>query len=88
LLENTNLYERLETILLVIVRNIVNEKIVDKRMHLSIYIIDIDEVVLQARSYVTKSIKVDIILDNDVLELSQNRISLHLHSKQIQIDRI
>jgi len=88
LLEDTNLYKYLETILSIIVRDIVDEKIVNKRMHLSIYVIDIDKVVFQARSYVIKSIKADVILGNDVLELSQNRINLHLYSKQMQIDRI
>jgi len=86
--KDTNLYKRLETMLSIIVRDIVNKKIINKRMYLFIYVVDIDEVVLQARSYVTKSIKVDVILGNDVLELLQNRINLYLYSKQMQIDRI
>jgi len=86
--KDTNLYKRLETMLSIIVRDIVNKKIVKKRIYLFIYVVDIDEVVLQARSYVTKSIKVDVILGNDVLELLQNRINLYLYSKQMQIDCI
>jgi len=79
--KDTNLYKRLETILSIIVRDIVDKKIVDKQMHLSIYIIDANKVVLEARFYVTKDIKADIILGNNVLELSQNKINLYLYSK-------
>ncbi len=53
----------------IIVQDIVGEKIVNKRIHLSIYIIDINEIVLEARLYVIKDIKADVILGNDVLEL-------------------
>jgi len=74
--------------LLVIVQDIVDKKIIDKQMHLSIYIIDANKVVLEARLYVTKDIKAGVILDNNILELSQNKISLYLYSKQIQIDCI
>jgi len=70
LLKDINLYKRLKTILSIIVRDIVNEKIVDKRIYLSIYIVNINEVVLEARLYVIKSIKASVILDNDILELS------------------
>jgi len=88
LLKNANLYERLETILSIIVRDIVNEKIIDKDMHSFIYIVNINKVVLEAHLYVTRDIKANVILNNNVLELSQNYISLHLYSKQMQIDRI
>jgi len=88
LLKDVNLYKRLNTILLVIVQDIVDKKIIDKQMHLSIYIIDANKVVLEARLYVTKDIKAGVILDNNILELSQNKISLYLYSKQIQIDCI
>jgi sucrose-6-phosphate hydrolase SacC (GH32 family) len=83
-----NLYERLNIVSLVIVQDIVNKKIINKRMHLSIYVIDVNEVVLEARSYITKDIKIDIILDNDVLEMFKNKISLHLHNKRMQINNV
>jgi len=83
-----NLYERLDIVSLVIVQDIVNKKIINKRMHLSIYVIDVNEVVLEARSYITKDIKIDIILDNDVLEMFKNKISLHLHNKRMQINNV
>jgi len=70
LLKDTNLYERLKTMSLVIVQDIVNKKIINKRMHLSIYIVDINKVVLEARLYITKDIKASVILDNNALELS------------------
>jgi len=88
LLSKDNLYERLDIVSLVIVQDIVDKKIIDKRMHLFIYVIGVNEVVLEARSYVTKDIKTSIILDNDVLEMSKNKISLHLHSKRMQIDSV
>jgi len=83
-----NLYERLNIVSLVIVQDIVNKKIINKRMYLSIYVIDVNEVVLEARSYITKDIKIDIILDNDVLEMFKNKISLHLHNKRMQINNV
>ena len=61
-----------------------DEKIIDKCMYLIIYLIDFN-ITLQTRPYVIKSIKFDLILGNDVLELPQNKISLHLHSKKMQI---
>ena len=62
-----------------------DDKIIDKRMHLIIQLIDFKDVMLQTKSYVIKDIKVDLILNNDVLKLSQNKISLHLHNKKMQI---
>ena len=83
-----NLYEQLNIVSSIIARDMFNEKIIDKRMHLIIQLIDFKGVMLQARSYVIKDIKADLILDNDVLELPQNKISLHLHSKKMQIEVI
>jgi len=87
-LSKDNLYKRLDIFLLVIVQDIASKKIVNKQMYLSIYIIDVNKVVLKARSYVTKDIKIDIILGNNVLEMSKNKINLHLYSKQIQINNV
>jgi len=78
-----NLYNYLDIISLVTIEDIVDEKIVDKRMYLSIYIIEINKVILEARLYITKDIKVEIILDNNVLEVFQNKISPYLYNKQI-----
>ena len=69
LLLKDNLYKCLDTISFVVVQNIVNKRIVDKQMHLSIYIIDVNEVILKARLYVIKDIKVVIILVN-ILKVS------------------
>jgi hypothetical protein len=57
-------------------------------MQLLIYVLDVNEIILQACLYVIKSIKTSIILDNDVLEMFKNKISLHLYNKRMQIDRI
>jgi sucrose-6-phosphate hydrolase SacC (GH32 family) len=78
-----NLYNYLDIISLVTIEDIVDEKIVDKRIYLSIYIIEINKVILEARLYITKDIKVEIILDNNVLEVFQNKISPYLYNKQI-----
>lgn len=69
LLLKDNLYKCLDTISFVVVQNIVNKRIVDKQMHLPIYIIDVNEVILKARLYVIKDIKVVIILVN-ILKVS------------------
>jgi len=82
------LYARLNIVSSIIVRDIIDKKIVNKRMHLPIYIIDVNKIILEIHSYVTKSIKAKVILNNNVLEVSQNKINLHLHNKQMQIDRI
>jgi hypothetical protein len=87
-LSKDNLYKHLDIVLLIIVQDIVNKKIVDKKMHLSIYIIDVNKVVLEVRSYITKDIKASIILDNNILEVSKNKIGLYLYSKQIQISKV
>ena len=88
LLKEINLYEQLNIVSSIIARDMFDEKIIDKRMHLIIQLIDFKNVMLQARPYVTKDIKAGLILSNDVLKLSQNKISLHLHSKKMQIKAI
>jgi len=80
-LSKDNLYKRLDIVLSIIVRDIIDKKIVNKQMHLSIYIIDANDVILKARLYITNNIKIDIILDNNVLDMSQNKISLYLYNK-------
>lgn len=70
LLLKDNLYKCLDIISFVVVQNIVNKRIVNKQMHLSIYIIDVNEVILKARLYVIKDIKVVIILVNNILKVS------------------
>lgn len=69
LLFKDSLYKRLDTVLFITIYSIVDEKIVDKQIYLSIYIVD-TEVILETRLYVIKDIKADVILDSNVLELS------------------
>jgi len=54
----------------IIVQDIVNKKIVDKRIYLLIYIVDINKIIFEARLYITKNIKIEVVLDNNVLEVS------------------
>lgn len=50
-------------------------------MYLSIYVIDANNVILEARLYVIKNIKTSIILGNNVLDVLQNKISFYLYNK-------
>ena len=83
--KGVNLYGQLNIVSPIIARGMFDEKIIDKRMHLAIHLVNFN-VTLQIRSYVTKDIKAGLILGNDVLGLPQNKISLHLHSKKMQIE--
>ena len=85
--KEVNLYEQLDTVPSITARDMFDKMIIDKRMHLAIHLVD-SNVTLQARPYVTKGIKAGLILDNDVLGLPQNKISLHLHNKKMQIKAI
>ena len=80
LLKKVNLYKRLITVQSIIVRDLVEKKICNKRMNIIIEIVNIKEM-LFAILYVTTSIKVDIILDNDILNLSNNKIELYLYRR-------
>ena len=68
--KKVSLYKQLNIVSSIIARDMFDEKIIDKRMHLTIQLINFKDVMLQTRSYVIKDIKVDLILGNDVLELS------------------
>jgi hypothetical protein len=81
LLSKNNLYKCLDIILSIIVQNIVNKKIVNKQIYLSIYIIEVNKIVLEVCFYIIKDIKINIILDNNILEISLNKISFYLYSK-------
>ncbi len=81
MLSKNNLYKCLDIILSIIVQNIVNKKIVNKQIYLSIYIIEVNKIVLEVCFYIIKDIKINIILDNNILEISLNKISFYLYSK-------
>jgi len=53
----------------IIIQDIVDKNIVNKRIYLSIYIVDINKIILEVRLYITKNIKTKIILDNNILEV-------------------
>ncbi len=69
LLFKNNLFKKLDIVLFVTIQNIIDKKIVDKYIYLSIYIIDANKVVLEVCFYIIKEIKSDIILKNNILEL-------------------
>ena len=85
--QSINLFDRLISISLVTVRDIFDERIVDKQIHLLIHVKSSDDITktIETTSYVTKSIKIKVILDINVLEKSQNKITLHLHTKKMQL---
>ena len=85
--QDINLFERLIFTSLVTIRDISDERIVDKQIHLSIYVTGSDDITktIEATSYVTKRIKVEVMLDMNILEKFQNKITLHLHTKKMQL---
>ena len=72
---------------LVIVRDIFDERIVDKQIHLLIHVKSSDDVskTIETTSYIIKNIKTEVILNINILEKSQNMITLHLHTKKMQL---
>ena len=85
--QGINLFGRLILISLVTVRGIFDERIVDKQIYLSIHITGSDDIAktIETTPYITKGIKAGVILDMDVLGKSQNKITLHLHTKKMQL---
>ena len=83
-----NLFDRLISTSSVTMRGISDERIVDKQIHLSIHVTDSDDIAknIETTSYVTKDIKTEVIIDINVLERSQNKITLHLHTKKMQLE--
>ena len=79
-----NLYNKFNTIVFIIMRNIIDEKMMNKRYILDInIIIDNKIIILKIYSYIIKSIKTEIILSNDVYNILENRVNLHLYNKII-----
>ena len=85
--QGINLFGRLISTPPVTVRGISGERIVDKQIHLSIHVTGSDDIAktIEATPYVTKGIKAGVILGMDVLGKPQNKITLHLHTKKMQL---
>ena len=84
--QDINLFEPLIFTLLVTIRDISDERIVDKQIHLFIHVKSSDDVkIIEITSYVAKRIKVRVILVINVLEKSQNKITWYLHTKKMQM---
>ena len=73
-----NFYERLKNCASITVRNINDERIVDRQLNFFIYIINIknDVKLLNVHVYVNKSIEADVILNMNELKHEENDIIL------------
>ena len=84
--QSINLFDRLVSTSLVTVRDIFDERIVDKQIYILIHVKSRDDIkTIEATSYITKEIKIEVVLDMNVLEKSQNKITLYLHTKKMQL---
>ena len=83
--QGINLFDRLISTPLVTVRDISDERIVDKQIHFLIHVKSSEDITktIETTSYITKSIKAEIILDMNVLEKSQNKITLYQYTKKM-----
>ena len=77
----------------IIVRNIVDKRIVDKQMNIFLYIIIIDESLkrLNVKTYINKNIQTNVILDMVELDMNEldkieNDITIWLNRKKMQLN--
>ena len=78
LLFSSNLYSRIRNCKFIIVRDIVEERIVDRQIDFSIYIRAINETIkfFNTYIYISKSIEIDVILNINKLSYIKNNIAL------------
>ena len=76
LLSKSNFENRLHNCHSIIVRNIANERIVDKQMNILLYITTIDESLkrFEIKTYVNKNIQTNVIFDMNELKKIENDI--------------
>ena len=88
LLSEDNLWSRLHNCHSIIVRDIANERIVDKQMNIFLYITTIDESLkrLEVKTYVNKDIQADVIFDMNKLKKIENDIVIWLDKKKMQLN--
>ena len=88
LLSESNLWNRLHNCHSITMRNIADERIVDQQMNISLYVIAIDDTMkrIETKIYVSKSIKVDVILNMNELDKIEDDIILWLDRKKMQLD--
>ena len=88
LLSKDNFWNRLHNCHSIIVRNIANERIVDKQMNIFLYITTINESLkrLEIKTYVNINIQTNVILDINELEKIENDIVIWLDKKKIQLN--
>ena len=78
LLPEDNLWNRLHNCHPITVRSIANERIVDQQMNIFMYVIATDGTTkrIETKIYVSKSIKIDVILNMNELDKTENDIIL------------
>ena len=88
LLPKGNLWSRLHNCHSIIVRDIADERIVDKQMNISLFVIVTDDIVkrIKVKVYVSKSIKAKVILNMNELDKIEDDIVLWLERKKMQLD--
>ena len=87
LLSSKNLYNRIRNCKLITVRDIVDERIVDRQIDLSIYVRAINKAIklFNIYIYINKSIEINIILGINKLDYKKNNIALQLGRKYMQL---
>ena len=87
-LSANNLWNRLHNCHSITIRDIVDERIVNKQINISLFVIIIDDSMkrIDYKVYVSKSIKVEIILDINELDKIENDIAIWLDRKKMQLN--
>ena len=80
LFKNINLYNRLIIIFLIIIYEIIDDKIYDKYIYIRVDFININEI-FKTILYIIKKIKINVILNNDIIFKKINQIFLYLIKK-------
>ena len=88
LLSKDNFWNRLHNCHSIIVRDIADERIVDKQMNIFLLITVTDDIVkrIEIKIYVNKNIKAKVILNMNELDKIENDIVLWLDRKKMQLD--
>ena len=88
LLSADNLWNRLHNCHSITIRDIASERIVDKQMNISLFVIVTDDSMkrIDCKVYVSKKIKVEIILSMNELDKIEDDIAIWLDRKKMQLN--
>ena len=88
LLLQSNFWNRLKNCVSIIVKDIIDEKIIDRQLNLLIYLVVTNEAIklLNAHAYVFKDINADVILKMNELNYEKNDIIIWLDRKKMQLN--